>query len=212
MYKRFFKRFFDILVSLAALPFCVLLWLVLAPFIYFEDKGTVFYTADRVGKDGKLYKMYKLRSMKMNAEDIRNPDGSTFNSDNDPRVTKIGRFMRKTSVDELPQILNVLLGHMSFIGPRPALVTRPYEEMIPIAQKRLQVRPGITGYAQAYYRNSITVMEKYEYDSYYVDNVSFLLDVKIILQTVKSVLKRENINTTTEAPKEEASKETVETK
>ena len=207
MYKNFFKRFFDILVSFCALPFVGLVILVMAPFIYFEDKGPVFYKATRRGRNGKIFKMFKLRSMYVNAPDIRNADGSTYNGDKDPRVTRIGRFMRKTSVDELPQILNVFLGHMSFVGPRPTLAITPYEQLPEINKKRLIARPGITGYAQAYYRNSIGQEEKFRHDCYYVDNISFMMDVKILVQTVKSVLKRENINTTTEAPKE-----TVETK
>ena len=207
MYKNFFKRFFDIVISFCALPFVGLVVLVMAPFIYFEDKGPVFYNATRRGRNGKNFKMFKLRSMYVNSPNLRNADGSTFNSDKDPRVTKIGRFMRKTSVDELPQILNVFLGHMSFVGPRPTLATTPYEQLPEINRKRLEVRPGITGYAQAYYRNSIGQQEKFQHDCYYVDNISFMMDVKVLLQTIKSVLKRENINTTTEAPKE-----TVETK
>lgn len=202
MYKNFFKRLVDIVLSLIATPFVLLVIVIMAPFIYFEDKGPVFYNATRRGKNGKTFKMFKLRSMYVNAPDLKNPDGSTFNSDKDPRVTKIGRFMRKTSVDELPQILNVLIGDMSFIGPRPTLAVTPYEELPELRKKRLTVRPGITGYAQAYYRNSITQDEKFKHDCYYVDNVSFLLDIKILFKTVFSVLKRENINTTTEAPKE----------
>ena len=210
MYKNFFKRLIDILLSLVATPFVLLVIIIMAPFIYFEDKGPVFYNATRRGKNGKNFKMFKLRSMYVNSPDLKNPDGSTFNSDKDPRVTKIGRVMRKTSIDELPQILNVRIGDMSFIGPRPTLAITPYAELPEHRKKRLQVRPGITGYAQAYYRNSITQEEKFKHDCYYVDNVSFLLDVKILFKTVLSVLKRENINTTTEAPKEQ--KETVETK
>lgn len=202
MYKCFFKRFFDIVLSLIALPFVLLVILVMAPLIYFEDKGPVFYNATRRGRNGKSFKMFKLRSMYVNSPDLKNPDGSTFNSDKDPRVTKIGRIMRKTSVDELPQILNVLIGDMSFIGPRPTLAKVPFENVPQERRKRYRVRPGITGYAQAYYRNSITQDEKFKHDCYYVDNVSFLLDVKILFQTVFSVLKRENVNTTTEAPKE----------
>jgi len=203
MYKNFFKRAIDIVLSLIATPFVLLAIIIMAPFIYFEDKGPIFYNATRRGRNGKTFKMFKLRSMYVNAPDLKNPDGSTFNSDKDPRVTKIGRIMRKTSIDELPQILNVLIGDMSFIGPRPTLPTTPYEELPELRKKRLTVRPGITGYAQAYYRNSITQDEKFKHDCYYVDNVSFVLDVKILFQTVFSVLKRENINTTTEAPKEE---------
>ena len=202
MYKKFFKRAIDILLSLIATPFVLLVIIIMAPFIYFTDRGPIFYNATRRGKDGKTFQMFKLRSMYVNAPDLRNADGSTFNSDKDPRVTKIGRFMRKTSVDELPQILNVLIGDMSFIGPRPTLANKPYAELSEDRKKRLQVRPGITGYAQAYYRNSITQDEKFMHDCYYVDNISFIMDVKILIQTVLSVLKRENINTTTEAPKE----------
>lgn len=203
MYKKFLKRAIDILLSLIALPFVLLVIIIMAPFIWLEDRGPIFYNAERRGKDGKTFKMFKLRSMYVNSPDLKNPDGSTFNSDKDPRVTKIGRIMRKTSVDELPQILNVLIGDMSFIGPRPTLAKTPYAELSEIRKKRLTVRPGITGYAQAYYRNSITQDEKFKHDCYYVDNMSFALDVKILFQTVFSVLKRENINTTTEAPKEE---------
>ncbi len=193
MYKKFFKRAIDILVSLIALPFVLLVIILMAPFIYFEDKGPVFYNAERRGKDGKTFKMFKLRSMYVNSPDIRNADGSTFNSAKDPRVTKIGRFMRKTSVDELPQILNVLIGDMSFIGPRPTLATTPFEQLPEESKKRLQMRPGITGYVQAYYRNSIGHEQKVSLDCYYTDHVSFVLDIKILLQTVKSVIKRENI-------------------
>ena len=149
--------------------------------------------------------------MYVNAPNLRNADGSTFNSANDPRVTKIGRVMRKTSIDELPQILNVLLGHMSFIGPRPTLAVTPYEQLPEISKKRLQTRPGITGYAQAYYRNSITQQEKYTYDCYYVDHISFVLDLKILLQTVKSVLKRENVYVSQDAKPTEV-KEPTESK
>ena len=193
MYKNFFKRFLDILVSLLALPFVLLAVIILAPFIWLEDKGPVFYNATRRGRNGKTFKMFKLRSMYVNSPNLKNADGSTFNSAKDPRVTKIGRILRKTSIDELPQILNVFLGHMSFIGPRPTLAVTPYEELPEINKKRLQARPGITGYAQAYYRNSITQQEKFEHDCYYVDHVSFVLDMKILVQTVRSVLKQENI-------------------
>ena len=193
MYRNFFKRFLDILLSLLALPFVLLVVLVMTPFIYFEDRGPVFYNGVRRGRNGKNFKMFKLRSMYVNAPDLKNADGSTFNSAKDPRVTKVGRFLRKTSIDELPQILNVFLGHMSFIGPRPTLAVTPYEQLPEISKKRLQVRPGITGYAQAYYRNSISQQEKFQHDCYYVEHLSFLLDIRILLQTVKSVLKRENI-------------------
>lgn len=193
MYKAFLKRFFDIVISLITLPFVLLVIIILAPFIYLEDRGPVFYNAPRRGKDGKEFKMFKLRSMYVNSPNLRNADGSTFNSAKDPRVTKIGRLMRKTSLDEVPQFLNVLLGHMSLIGPRPNMPTTPYDQLPELSKKRLQVRPGITGYVQAYYRNSIGQEEKVRLDCYYMEHVSFALDVKILFQTVKSVLKRENI-------------------
>ena len=212
MYKKFGKRALDILLSLIALPFVLLVIVIMAPFIYLEDRGPVFYNATRRGMNGKNFKMFKLRSMYVNSPNLRNADGSTFNSDKDPRVTKIGRFMRKTPVDELPQILNVLIGDMSFIGPRPTLATIPYEQLPEINKRRLVVRPGITGYAQAYYRNSITQQEKFQHDCYYAENISFAMDVKVLLQTVKSVLKRENIYVSTEAKPAEENKEPAQTK
>ena len=139
--------------------------------------------------------------MYVNAPDIKNADGSTYNGDDDPRVTKIGRFMRKTSIDEFPQFLNVLKGDMSFIGPRPTLATRSYDEVPMERRKRYEVRPGITGYAQAYYRNSISQQEKFELDAYYVDHLTFAMDVKVFFKTIKSVLVRENIYVTPDAQK-----------
>ena len=192
MYKRFFKRFLDIVISLSVLPACAFVWLVFAPFIYFEDKGTVFYTADRVGKDGKIYKMYKLRSMKMNSQDIRNKDGSTYNGKDDPRVTKVGRILRKTSLDETAQLLNVLKGDMSWIGPRPA-TPMILENTTELQKARFAVRPGITGYTQMKYRNAAQGEKRYEGDKYYVDNLSFGLDVRIVFGTIKRVLKRSGV-------------------
>lgn len=197
MYKHCFKRLIDIVLSLMALPFVLLVIIVCAPFIYFTDRGPIFYNATRAGKDYKPFKMFKLRSMYVNSPDIKNPDGSTFNSDDDPRVTPIGRFMRKTSLDEFPQFLNVLYGDISIIGPRPKLYNiEKYKDGMPEnMRKSFMVKPGITGYAQAYFRNSITQEEKFKWDAYYVENISFMTDLKIIIKTVKSVLIRENINT-----------------
>ena len=198
MIYSFFKRLFDIIVSLLALPFVLLVILIFGPIIYLTDKGPVFYNADRLGRKGKIFKMYKLRSMKMNSPDIKNADGSTYNGENDPRVTKVGKLLRKTSIDELPQFLNVLKGDMSLIGPR-AHLTKNFKGLDLLDEKRrrrLDVRPGITGYSQAYYRNSATSEQKIENDVYYVENLSFMLDVKIFFKTIISVLKRENIYVT----------------
>ncbi len=202
MYKHGIKRLIDLLFSIVGLPFFAIIFVIVAPIIYLTDKGPVFYNADRLGYRGKIYKMYKFRSMRVNAPDLRNKDGSTYNGDDDPRVTKIGRIMRKTSIDEAPQLLNVLKGDMSVIGPRPHMVTtyKGYDSLSERSKKRLEVRPGITGYSQAYYRNSISADEKDENDCYYVEHVSFLFDVKIFWQTVKSVLLRKNIYVSDAAP------------
>ncbi|RHB07212.1 sugar transferase [Holdemanella biformis] len=195
MYRRFIKRIIDFIFSLCALPFVLIEIILLGPIIFLTDKGPIFYNAERLGKDGKTYKMFKLRSMKVNAPDIRNEDGSTFNGDNDPRVTKIGRLMRKTSLDEFPQFLNVLFGHMSLIGPRPTVPMKGFDvnKLDNVEKKHYTVKPGITGYSQAYYRNSISQDEKFKNDAYYADHVSFGLDVKILLKTIQSVIHRENI-------------------
>lgn len=191
MYQRFLKRLFDILFAVVVFPIFIIVFIIVAPLIKLTDKGPIFYNAKRVGKDGKLFKMYKFRSMKVNAPDIRLEDGSTYNADDDPRVTKIGRFLRKTSIDELPQLLNVLFGCMSLIGPRPDppdwLDRYPEEVRI-----FLSVRPGITGYSQAYFRNSVDGEEKMKNDVYYALNYSFLLDIKIFFKTIVIVLKRDN--------------------
>ena len=195
MYKAFGKRVIDLIICIIGLPFFGIFYIIFAPIIKVTDKGPVFYNAERLGRKGKIYKMYKFRSMRVNAPDIRNSDGSTFNGDNDPRVTKVGRILRKTSIDETPQILNVLKGDMSIIGPRPFVTThyQGYDKLDEKGKKRLEVRPGITGYSQAYFRNSIGQEEKINNDVYYAENVSFILDVKIFFHTIKSVLKRENI-------------------
>lgn len=197
MYQHFFKRLFDIIGSLIILPFVLLEIIFLAPIIWLTDKGPVFYNATRAGKGYKPFKMFKLRSMYVNSPDLKNPDGSTYNSDDDPRVTPIGRIMRKTSLDEFPQFLNILLGDMSFVGPRPKLYSkgRLDNEKDENIIKSFTVKPGVTGYAQAYFRNSITQDEKFKWDAYYADHVTLWMDIKILWQTVVSVLGHKNINT-----------------
>ena len=197
MYQCFFKRLFDIIGSLIILPFVLIEILILAPIIWLTDKGPVFYNATRAGKGYKPYKMFKLRSMYVNSPDLKNPDGSTYNSDDDPRVTPIGKIMRKTSLDEFPQFLNILLGDMSFVGPRPKLWKegKQLSKMDENHQKSYSVKPGVTGYAQAYYRNTITQNEQFKWDAYYADNVTMWMDIKILFQTVWSVIAQKNINT-----------------
>lgn len=193
IYRYCLKFICDKLFSFILLPFFFLLFFVIFFFIYFEDRGPIIYGSYRLGVNGKPFKMFKFRTMIVNAPDIRLSDGSTYNGDDDPRITRVGRFLRKTSIDELPQILNVLLGDMSFIGPRPD----PVDWLDKYSEKEkiiLSVRPGITGYNQAYYRNSADGAMKLKNDVYYAENISFSLDMKIFFKTIKTVLLHENIN------------------
>lgn len=192
MYRKFFKRFFDLIISLLVLPFFIILVIIISPIIYFEDKGPIFYNAPRLGKGGRIFKMYKFRSMKLNAPDIRNEDGSTFNSDDDLRLTKIGKFIRKTSIDETPQIINVIKGDMAIVGPRPDLPE--HKELYKGNEMRkLEVKPGLTGYNQAYYRNTVPWKERIQHDVYYIDILSLWLDMKILFKTVLTVLRCKDI-------------------
>lgn len=192
---RFIKRIFDVIVSaILMIPIGIVI-IISALFIKAEDKGPVFYMADRTGRFGKVFKMFKLRSMMVNAPDIRLEDGSTYNGENDPRVTKFGKIARKTSIDELPQIINILKGDMTFIGPRPdtpvgSAVYTDEEKII------LTVRPGITGYNQAVNRNSVLTKEKLKNDIYYVKHLSLWFDTEIVFMTIATVLGHKNINRT----------------
>lgn len=202
MYLRFGKRICDLVVSIVALPFVLIIIAVLAPIIHFEDKGPVFYNAPRVGKDGRDFKMYKLRSMRVNAPDLVMEDGSTYNGADDPRMTKIGAFMRRTSLDEIPQFLNVLKGDMSVVGPRPDL-RRETELYEGDEGEKLTVKPGITGYAAVYGRNSLPWHDRLALDVYYVRNVTFALDVKVFFRTFTTVFKQEGIYVEEAASKSE---------
>ena len=187
MYKLFIKRILDLIIGILAFPFFCIALIIFGPIIKLSDKGPVFYNAQRIGRNGKLFKMYKFRSMFVNAPDIRLADGSTYNAVNDPRVTRVGKFMRSTSIDELPQILNILNGTMSLIGPRPDPPDwlDKYPEDIKVF---LTVRPGLTGYCQAYWRNGADGEEKMKADAYYAQHLSFLFDVKIFFMTITRVL------------------------
>lgn len=191
MYKHFFKRIIDFIIALVALPFFLIIFIPVAIWIVADDGFPVLYNANRIGQNGKLFKMYKFRSMKKNAPDIRLADGSTYNGEDDPRVTKVGKILRKTSVDELPQLLNILKGDMSLIGPRPDPPDwlDKYPKDIRVF---LEVRPGITGYSQAYFRNSADGEEKMRNDAYYAIHCSFIMDIKIFLKTILTVLGHEN--------------------
>lgn len=193
MYIKYIKRFLDLILSFLFLPILGILFFFTSIIIFIEDKGPIIYRSTRVGLKGSLFTIYKFRTMKVNAEDIRNQDGSTYTGEIDSRITRVGGFLRKTSIDELPQIINVIIGNMSFVGPRPDLpdALNIYKG---IEVKKLDVKPGITGYNQAYFRNSIPQEEKFSNDVYYVKNVNIVFDLKILGQTVKSVIFRKNIN------------------
>lgn len=188
MYKRFFKRVIDIILSLCLL-FIVWPFLLLAIFfLYFANKGAgVFFTQERPGKNAKTFKVIKFKTM----TDERDTDGKLL--PDDKRLTKTGRVVRSLSIDELPQLFNVLKGDMALIGPRPLLV-----DYLPLYSReqarRHDVRPGITGWAQVNGRNAISWTKKFELDVWYVDHLSFLLDVRIICMTIMKVLKRADIN------------------
>lgn len=187
--KNLFDRIGSIILFILILP----ILLIIGILIKLEDGGKIFFLQKRVGKDKKIFKIYKFRTMKENAPDIRLADGSTFNSDNDPRVTKIGKFLRRTSLDELAQIINIMKGEMSFVGPRPDLPDhlKLYEGE---EFKKLTVKPGITGYAQVNGRNDLPWKERFKYDIYYAENYSILLDIKIILKTICIVFTGKGVN------------------
>lgn len=203
IYQLVIKRIIDIVLCFLALPFVLLITIPIALAIKIEDGGPIFYKSPRLGKGFKEFNMLKFRSMKVNAPDLRNDDGSTYNSKTDARVTRVGRFIRETSLDELPQFFNVLFGNMSLLGPRAGDVESKdtYEED---EKDKMLVRPGISGYTQAYYRNNLGVREKRLYDAWYAHNVSLWLDIKILFKTVVTVLRRENVYTNSDSVETEA--------
>lgn len=192
LYPRLGKRALDVAVSLAAMPVVGAVIAVCGTAVKLEDHGPAFYNAPRVGLGGRDFIMYKLRSMKVNAPDLVMEDGSTYNGADDPRMTRVGAFMRKTSLDEIPQFINVLKGDMSVIGPRPDLrrETELYEGEESL---KLTVKPGITGYAAVYGRNSLPWHDRLALDAFYVRNISFPLDAKIFARTFSTVFGQEGI-------------------
>ena len=188
MYKHFFKRFFDFWISLIALICISPILLVVTIWLHFANKGAgAFFFQERPGKDAKIFKVIKFKTM----TDERDAEGNLL-PDAD-RLTKVGRFVRSTSIDELPQLINVLKGDMALIGPRPLLV-----QYLPLYSKeqarRHEVRPGISGWAQCHGRNNISWTEKFKLDVWYVDHVSLLTDLKVIFITIKKVVFKEDIN------------------
>lgn len=195
MYKSFLKRTFDILISGIAIIVLALPMLIVAVAIKIDDPGPAIFKQERLGKNGKVYKILKFRSMCLNAE---NMGSGVYSGKDDLRVTKIGRILRATSIDELPQLINILKGEMSFIGPRPPLTYHPWpiEEYTDEQKKMFNVRPGITGWAQINGRKGVEWHKRIELNVWYVENLSFLLDIKIFFKTIFKVLSNaDNENT-----------------
>ncbi|MBP6756895.1 MAG: sugar transferase [Bacteroidia bacterium] len=186
MYKKIIKRFLDFVIALIGLVLILPLFVLVIVGLFFANHGKPFFFQIRPGKSGRLFKIIKFKTM----NDKKDENGNLLSDDY--RLTKIGAFVRKTSLDEIPQLLNVLKGDMSLIGPRPLL-----PEYLPLynesQRRRHEVKPGITGWAQVNGRNAISWQQKFEYDVWYVDNVSFILDCKIVFLTIKKVFKREGI-------------------
>ena len=180
--KRYFifKRLFDIFLASIGLILSLPLWLIIAIAIKLEDGGPIFYSQERIGKDGKIFRILKFRSMIPDAE---KDTGAVWASEDDPRVTKVGRILRATAMDELPQLLNILKGDMSFVGPRPERpeLVEEFTKKFPDFKKRFAVKPGLTGIAQIYGQYDTPPQHKLKYDLLYIKKQSFLLDLKLIL-------------------------------
>ena len=190
MYKYILKRLLDFVISFLSLLLLLPIFMIVIVILFITSKDSPFYLQPRIGKDDRIFKVIKLKTM----NEVKDKNGQLL-PDNE-RITSVGRFLRKTSLDELPQLFNVIKGDMSFVGPRPLLV-----EYLPLyndlQKRRHEVRPGITGWAQVNGRNAISWEQKFEYDVWYVENLSFLLDMKIILLTINKVFKREGISSGT---------------
>lgn len=196
MYRNFFKRFIDFMIALSAIIVIMPVYIIVFFGLTVANKGAgALFTQDRPGKNGKIFKVVKFKTM----TDECDSDGNLL--PDEQRLTKVGRFIRSASIDELPQLFNVLVGDMSLIGPRPLL-----PQYLPLYSKeqarRHEVRPGITGWAQCHGRNAITWTEKFRLDVWYVDNLSLMTDIKVILMTVKTVLLRKGITSSTSATME----------
>lgn len=188
----FFKRSLDIVGSLVGLCMLLPVLIVVAILIKLDSNGPIVFKQERLGKNGQMFKIYKFRTMVDNAQKI---GMGIFTTETDPRITKVGNILRKTSFDELPQLINVLIGNMSLVGPRPPLTYYPYKynEYPDFQKKRFIMRPGITGLAQIKVRNSATWNVRIDYDLQYIDEFCIIKDFKILIFTIIKVIKRENV-------------------
>lgn len=196
MYKKYIKRFFDVLISGIALLLIGWFLIIVTVFLHFANKGAgAFFTQERPGKNGKIFNVIKFKTM----TDERDADGNLL--PDEQRLTKVGKFVRSTSIDELPQLINVFKGDMSLIGPRP-LLPQYLPLYSPEQARRHEVRPGISGWAQCHGRNTISWTEKFKLDVWYVDHCTLWTDIQVIFITIKNVLMRKDINSATAATME----------
>jgi len=187
------KRTLDILASLSGLLLLAPLLAIIAILVRATSDGPALFVQNRLGRNGNTFRMYKVRTMAHGAPDLRNPDGTTIASDTDKRVTPIGRFLRRSSLDELPQLLNVLLGDMSLVGPRPELPDG-LPRYLPEHLRRLDARPGITGWAAVHGRNDLPLPQRRDLDVWYVEHFSLALDLRILARTFGIVLRGSGVN------------------
>lgn len=208
MYKRFFKRILDIFLSFVSLVILAIPMLAVAILIKIDSSGPVLFKQERIGKNGKTFKIYKFRSMCVGAEKT---GSGVYSGKNDARVTKIGRIIRATSIDELPQLVNILKGEMSFIGPRPPLTYHPWpiDEYTDEQFHMFDVRPGITGWAQVNGRKEVEWHKRIELNVWYVDNMSFFLDIKIFFLTIFKVFTNADNENTEKTVKNDVKQEEV---
>ena len=212
MYRHFFKRFFDLFLAILGLILCAIPMLIIAIAIKIESKGPVIFKQERIGRNGKVFHIYKFCSMCVGAEQM---GSGVYSGKGDNRVTKIGKILRATSLDELPQFFNLLKGDMSLVGPRPPLTYHPWPlEQYTDEQKRMfEVRPGITGWAQIHGRKDVEWNKRIKLNVWYVDHVSLWLDIKILFKTVAKVFSNadnENVGATVvSAPTDKVEEETV---
>lgn len=193
MYAKYIKRFLDLILSLLALIILMPVLVIVAIVIKIDSKGPVFFLQERLGKNGKVFKIIKFRTMVVNAEKIG--DGLKVKSEKDNRITRVGKILRKTSLDELPQLINVVKGEMTLIGPRPPVTYHPhkYDEYPEEQKRRFLVRPGITGLAQVRVRNSATWDERIKIDLEYIKKITFIGDFRIFVNTIISVFAKKDI-------------------
>lgn len=197
MYKNVIKRLLDIIISGVAIVVLAVPMLIIAIAIKIDDPGPVIFKQKRIGRKGKTFYIYKFRSMRVNAE---HTGSGVYSAKGDPRVTRMGKILRASSLDELPQFLNILRGDMSFVGPRPPLTYHPwtYDKYTDEQKRMFDVRPGITGWAQIHGRKTVEWNERIKFSCWYVENISFMLDVQILFQTFIQVIK--NADNANEGP------------